>query len=484
MIEKEVVYNTAPGSNGETEFYNVMRQMYDATTGAENATAGAALGTIAGSATENFNFTITSLPAYIADKGEVTFAIYIQNNGTKEMMQAGKTVAVPIPGLIDVAAATASVAASGYCDYSFTPGVEFTNNDAAAVTDVVVEYTINGGTAVSESFSGNLAQGQSTTIAFPATTLAGGTSVVSYEVTSVNGAQNWQSPAAITVADESYSKLGTTAVPAPVTEGMETAPLTATGISQDLTTAIFDSPTVGAGSFAVVDGPANNLGAIGGYAASDRSILFQFYAVQSGVMNVVMEKVNLGTNSHLSFDHAYRQYQSENDELDVSVSTDCGATWTSVFTDSGASLMTLPAATAQFFPSAAGDWTTTDLDMSAYDNMSDVVVRFRATSAYGNNLFIDNINLGAPTGVEDITASTFDVYPNPATDVVTVELSEVGSVDAQIEVLDIKGQVVSSEVMSAGQASVQVNTSALASGIYTVRVMSENGVATERVVIK
>jgi hypothetical protein len=484
MIENEVAYSSSPGSNGETEFYNVMRQMYDATSGSDNATGGAALAAIPANGTQNFNFTISSLPSYIADKGQVIFAIYVQNDATKEVLQAGKTAVVSIPGLINVEANTASVAGSGYCDYSYTPGIEFTNNDPAAVTEVVVEYTINGGAAVSETYTGSLAQGQSSTIAFPATTLAGGTSVVSYNVVSVNGAQNWQSPAAVSVPDETYSKLALTAVAAPVSEGMESAPLTG-GISQDLTTAIFDSPTVGAGSFAVVDGPANNIGVIGGYAASDRSILFQFYALQSGVMNLVMEKVNLGANSELSFDHAYRQYQAENDELDISVSTDCGATWASVFNESGSSLMTLPAAQPQFFPSAASDWATTNIDMSAYDNMQDVIVRFKATSAYGNNLFIDNINLGtAAVGVEDITASTFDVYPNPATDVVTVELSEVGSVDAQIEVLDIKGQVVSSEVMSAGQTSVQVNTSSLASGIYTVRVKSENGVATERVVIK
>ncbi len=484
MVENQVNYATAPGSNGEVEFYNVMRQMYNATTGAEGATTGAALSSIAANSTQNFTFTITNLPSYIADKGQVAFVVYIQNDGSKEMMQAGKSVPVPIPGLIDVAATTASIAGAGYCDYSFTPGVEFTNNDAAAVTDVVVEYSINGGTAIQQAFSGSLAQGQSTTISFPGATLAGGTSVVSYNVVSVNGAQNWQSPSAISIADETYNKLNLAGVAAPVSEGMETAVLNG-GYSTELTTAIFDGGGIGAGSFGVLDGPTFNYGAIGGFALSDRSIRFRFYNISAGdQMSLIMQKVNLTSNSQLTFSHAYRQYSSENDKLEVFVSTDCGSTWTSVFAEQGSSLATLPLSTTAYVPAAASDWAANTVDLSAYDNTSDVVIRFTATSDFGNNMFLDDINIGGATNVEDLTSTQFDVYPNPATDKVTVKVSEAGSVDARIDVLDLKGQVVSSNVLAAGQSSVEVSTSSLASGVYTLRVMSETGVATERLVIQ
>lgn len=485
MVENQVNYNTAPGSNGETEFYSVMRQMYNASTGAADATTGAALGSIAANSTENFNFTITSLPNYIADKGQVTFAIYIQNDASKEILQAGKTAVVSIPGLINVEANTASVAAAGYCDYSYTPGVEFVNNDASTtVTEVVAEYSINGGTSVQETFTGSLTQGQSTTITFPATTLAGGTSVISYQIVSVNGAQNWQSPAAVSVPNEVYSKLNQTGVAAPVIEGMETATLNG-GYSRDLSTAIFDADAaIGEALFGILDGPTFNYGAIGGFANSDRSIRFRFYNIQSGEMNLVMQKVNLGTNSALTFSHAYRQYQAENDKLEVFVSTDCGATWTSVFSEQGTGLATLSPSQTSFVPSAAADWASNTVDLSAYDNTQDVVIKFTATSAYGNNLFIDDINIGEPSNVEELTAATFDVYPNPATDKVVVEVSETSSEDANITVFDVNGQIVSSTVLNAGKSSVEVNTSALASGVYTVRVNSQAGIATERLVIK
>ena len=48
----------------------------------------------------------------------------------------------------------------------------------------------------------------------------------------------------------------------------------------------------------------------------------------------------------------------------------------------------------------------------------------------------------------------------------------------------MKGQVVSSELITNGQTKVEVKTSSLAAGVYTVRVNSDAGVSVEKVVIK
>lgn len=60
MVENHISYAAAPGSNGETEFEYVLRQMYNASTGAPGATNGAAIGSIAPSATINYSFTLTN----------------------------------------------------------------------------------------------------------------------------------------------------------------------------------------------------------------------------------------------------------------------------------------------------------------------------------------------------------------------------------------------------------------------------------------
>lgn len=485
MQEIEVDYGTAPGSNGETIFYNVLRQMYTTTGSTTNAEAGSALPTIAGNSSENYSFTVSNLPSYLFDKAQLIFAVYVQNDASKTVHQGGKSTVTPIPGIVLVEAASASTAGAGLCDYSFTPAVEFTNNDTGTdITSVVAEYSIDGGTPVQETWTGTLTGGNSTTITFPATTLNPGTSTVSYTIVSANGGQPWSSPNAVAIPDEIYNKLNANGTPAPVTETMENAPLeTGTGYSRDLTTAIFDADaSLTSAVFGVLDGPTYNYGQIGGFGQSDRAIRVRFYSIQSGTMNLTMQKINMpANNSTLAFDHTYKQYQSENDQLTIYVSTDCGSTWSQVFQASGSNLATLPASTTQYNAPVAGDWQANTVDLSAYDGMSDVVIRFEFQSAYGNNLFLDNINVDELSSVSEEDAVAFAIYPNPASDNFTVKLDE--STEASISMIDVQGKVVASQNV-AGQSSTQVDVTALAPGIYTVLVSSENGVATKKVVVE
>lgn len=483
MIEKEVDYGTAPGSNGETVFYNVMRQMYTTSGAIANAENGTPLPTIAAGATETYTFQVTSLPSWMFDKAQVAFVVSVENEAAKTVYQAAQSTIVPIPGIVLVEAASASQAGAGLCDYAFTPGVEFTNNDSqTAITEIVAEYSIDGGTPVQETVTGiNLTQGQTETITFTATTLNPGTSVVSYTIVSANGGQPWSSPNAVAIADETYNKLDATGVAAPVMETMENATLiTGTGYSRELTTAIFEADAaVAPALYSILDGPTYNYGAIGGFGNSDRAIRVRFFDIQSGTMNLTMQKINTSVNTTLTFDHTYRQYASENDQMTVFVSTDCGATWTQEWQAAGSALATLAASTTSYVP-AAGDWRFNEVDLSAYDNTNDVVVRFEFVSAYGNNLFVDNINVASSNSINEEEQIAVSIYPNPATDNFTVKLDEASNVS--IQVVDVQGKVVASQNVT-GQTETTVDASALAAGIYTVLVSTENGVATKKVVV-
>lgn len=483
MVEKEVTYASAPGSNGETSFEYVMRQMYNASTGAANATAGATLGSIAPMSSTNFNFTITDLPSHLRDKRQVSFAIYIQNNASKVMYQAAKTEVNPsIPEMILVNASSTSTVGSGYCDYAMNPGVLFINNDnTTIVTEVVTEYTINSGTPVQQTFTGSLGNGQSTTINFPATTLSGGTNIVTSEIISVNGNQYWASPADVAIANKVYQKLNTTSMSAPFIEGAENAPLLAgTGYSRDLSTALFDTDaSISEALFSVLDGPSYNLGAIGGFGNSNRSIRFRFYSVQNGEMNLVFQKVDLETNSSLSFDHSYRQYQGENDRLEVLVSTDCGLNWSSVFNQAGSNLATLPASTTQYVPSGSAGWINNIIDLSAYDGMDDLVIRFKGTSAYGNNLFLDNISVNSTLSIDQFELSTIKIYPTTVKEELTVESNE----NLTAEFYDLLGRKAKHVNITSGE--IKINVSDLAPQLYLIRFTNDSGQqTTKKIVVK
>jgi hypothetical protein len=425
MIENDVNYSSAPGSNGETSFEYVMRQMFNASTGSANATGGASLGSIPANTTTNFNFLISNLPNYIRDKTEISFAVYIQNNSSKQIFQAAKTTAASIPGLISVNAVSTSIAGTGYCDYSLTPSILFSNDDpTAVVTTVIAQYSIDGGIPVQQTFTGSLANRQSATITFPTTNLNSGVSVVSSEIISVNGGQNWESPAAVGIPDVVYSKLNAFGVATPFSEGMESAPLIpGSGYSRELTTAIFEAPaSITVPLFSIIDGPTFNVGAVGGFANSNRSVFFRYWNAPDGaVMNLILQKVNLGTNSTLTFSHAHRQYQASNDRLEVFVSTNCGVSWTSVFNQAGAALSTQPASAVSFIPSTSSDWRSNSINLSAFDGTNDVVIRFTGTSNFGNNMFLDDIDIQSTLSVDDANEiDSLKIYPNPASNFIQV----------------------------------------------------------------
>lgn len=130
-------------------------------------------------------------------------------------------------------------------------------------------------------------------------------------------------------------------------------------------------------------------------------------------MTTPLLTMNGQTNVHLTFDHAYARYSPTlHDSLAVWISDDCGSTWARILSLSGIGpngLATVSDQTSAFTPSQNGDWcgtnpACTDIDLSAYSASTNIQIRFVAKSGYGNNLYIDNINIGQPLPAAVITA--------------------------------------------------------------------------------
>jgi hypothetical protein len=504
MVEETVTFPTAPGSNGETEFHWVLRQMYDGT-GGTNATAGSALGTIPANGNQTFTFNVTP-PSYISDLNQVSFAAYIQSSAGDGMEQAGKSSRGGVPGLLDLATATGSTVGAGYCNYNFDPVINFTNNSPGIpVTSVVVEYDINGGTPVQETFNGNLTQGQATAIAFPNTNLAPGSSTINYNVVSVNGA-NAYSGGSVAMAPETFSKINSSTSTTPIAEGFQgpdSEPTPATG-------AIADNPS-GISALTISDASVGNGHNLGGNGNSDGCFFWDFYTTATNLSSkLIFEKLDFsGTSGNqVRFTHAYAQYTNESDKLKISVSTDCGATWTSVWEKSGAALATAPAHgnNVRFWPEIT-EWADNTVDLSAYDNAPDVMLAFEGISNFGNDLFIDDINTGdastlswdcdAIDGCVDpgtgsgqytsITAcntactstdvsekiSNLSIYPNPLRNVLTIEGSYIS-----IEIVDLFGKVVLSS-----RSQKEIDVSSLSNGVYFANIKNQKEITVKKITV-
>ena len=390
MVEETIAFPSAPGSNGETEFHWVLRQMYDVT-GGGNATAGSPLGTILANGNQTFTFNVTP-PSYISDLNQVSFAAYIQSATSNNMEQAGRSTKGGVPGLLDLATSTNSSVGAGYCNYSFDPVINFTNNSPGIpVTQFVVEYDINGGAPVQETYNGNLTQGQSHTISFPNTTLSPGISTVNYNVISVNGGNAFRG-GSVAMAPEIFVKMNATASANPITAGFD-------GLSLGTPAppgAIADNPN-NIRAYSVDNTVSPNVTwNLGGNGNSNGCFRWDFYAIPSGESSkIIFDKIDLSgkTGNKLTFTHAHALYSgNETDQLNVLLSTDCGANWTTVWSQYGTQLATVAPNSSGRFYANISDWTDNTIDLSAYDNAPDVMIAFEGISGDGNCLYVDDIN--------------------------------------------------------------------------------------------
>jgi hypothetical protein len=85
----------------------------------------------------------------------------------------------------------------------------------------------------------------------------------------------------------------------------------------------------------------------------------------------------------------------------------------------------------------------------------------------------------AMTSVEDLEAGVH-VFPNPANDMIYVRSKN--STSCQLELTNMQGQVVYTGTMTDGFG--QIATQALSEGMYMVRMSSEQGVHSSKVMVR
>jgi hypothetical protein len=164
--------------------------------------------------------------------------------------------------------------------------------------------------------------------------------------------------------------------------------------------------------------------------------------------------------------------------LEVLVSDDCGANWSVAYSAAGAALATRPQMSSAFTPNGA-QWRTESVYFPNL-NLGTLLVKFRATSDYGNNLYLDNINLRQedPVGVKNINSNVVGVnlYPNPSNGETTLKINALVSSNSKVMVVNTLGQVVytSDVALAAGANTVKMDASKFAAGVYSVIIDSNN----------
>jgi hypothetical protein len=167
-----------------------------------------------------------------------------------------------------------------------------------------------------------------------------------------------------------------------------------------------------------------------------------------------------------------------------------------------------PSATAGFTASVVGSSAVTNNtstgaasyqwnfgDNSPADNTANPVHTYTANGTYTITLIVTGI-CGSDTmtqvvtitqvGLQDIDLSnTLEVYPNPNDGVFTIAFELSSAKTVQIEVLDVQGRkVVEQRLESVLAHREQPDLSGSESGIYVLRIITTDGVATQKIVVK
>lgn len=450
MIEKSIDFSTPPGTNGELSFHNVVRKMYNNESG--TAVVASNFSTAGGSQT--FTFTGLQVPSYIYDLSEVGFVAWVQNTTTKEVYQAGISLPQPLNNFGDVQALTNVTPFS--CSSSLDGAVAVLENTGGnTITSCTVNYQVDNGTVQTAPFTGSLAVGATTNFTLPNIASTSGSHTLKVWMTNINNS-------GVT------TPIGTTTTTfATIAANGASAPL-----AQNFAGTAFPYANW------VLNSANGNNWVRNATAGAARYSFYTIGAGNSGEM--ICEPVNFTgiASPVLKFDVAYKQYSTENDRLEVFVSSDCGATWSSVWNEAGSTLANGLAASTASYVATAADFRTESVTLSSMGNQPKVFVKFVATSDYGNNLYVDNINMGNFLSVDENDAFAAVVYPNPATDAVNVDFDATGA-DYVINITDLSGRVISTIALSnaTGAQKVTLNTESLSSGNYLISIES-NGART------
>lgn len=186
--------------------------------------------------------------------------------------------------------------------------------------------------------------------------------------------------------------------------------------------------------------------------------------------------------AYLSFRAAYATsaFKASNitESLKIYFSNNCGKNWTLDTTFSGASFANAGSTGNAFVPTKP-TWCTRKVLLSPVVAKANMRFKFAyTTSAYSNNLYIDDINIGTtPISVIGINESenalnSLSVFPNPASDaaLIAYHIGQKQTVDLSLyDILGNKVITLVNQAQGEGDYSYEVNKQNISKGMYFIR---------------
>lgn len=348
---------------------------------------------------------------------------------------------------------------------NITPQVVIRNNGTNPITSATVSYTLNGGSPVNTTWTGNLTSGQTANVSFNQIFVPVGnhTFVATVTVTGDGNSSNNSMTRNFTVSDCG------TPLTVPFNE-------------------IFNSPNLPACWTIQQTHPTNTWNSTTGYTVGSYTINPQsgshFWYVQWIAQNqneyLMTPRFNFTnvTNLQISFYFNGSYYWSvspyNNCDLRLLGRVDNNS-WTQLWNESQH---------PNFSDNTTYTWLLTTVPLSSYVGQNNVQFAFQYQGNDGANFAVDNISItGQLTDINEETTESFrfDLYPNPASDQVIIDFENNIFEALKVSIVDIHGKTILEETYDTPK-TIQINTSNYPAGTYFITITTPAGILTRQLI--
>ncbi len=239
------------------------------------------------------------------------------------------------------------------------------------------------------------------------------------------------------------------------------------------------------------------------YAGNASMMIENGYSDADDKYSMISPSINIknASSKTFSFQMAYTPRTISGnttvDKLSVYISTNCGRTWVVLWSKSGTLLNTLKGVVkdpyfSNFYAVLGTDWKPISINLTNYANATNAMFKIEFSSKSGHNIFIDNVNVGTITDINDPKVSvsaSMDVFPNPVVDVTTLKYEIDGTAPLQISLYDVTGRKVSdlvNKIVAPGSYELNIdkrNLPELVQGAYFLVLKSPGQVLTKKLIM-
>lgn len=355
-----------------------------------------------------------------------------------------------------------------YCNGSIQPSVSITNVGHQALTSVRLNVSVNGGAPITTQINLSLATLQTTTITSSVVNVPPGQHTVTVYTTLPNGVADQH-----TNNDTLSSFLSVlSAVNSPATQGFENN-LNGWGVTNSSDLLDYN--------------PERTLTAAKSGNASVKfgSYVYQLYGRTATLVSPRVALPNHADSVKVAFWRAAAQLNSNNsDTLEILYSVDCGQSFVSAYKKAGANLNTYGVVKNTNYIPLDSQWVadTVDLTLPVAGKYSELIVAFRSINGYGNNIYLDDINIYAVQVPDALKEKGLTISPNPTSDIINIRHFPNATGLQGVAVYSGTGQLVYKEEFNGGTGPnhIAVNLWNQASGMYIVRLVYTDRVVTRK----